>query len=61
MGLNYKPMISYWESQKKTERQLTLIRLLYAITQEEALGVMSRLSCSEKGKASMATYLPFKP
>ena len=59
---NFEPMMAYWRSNKKNERQLALISLMHGFVQQQMLqGLSAKGDCPAALKADVDKNLDFKP
>jgi hypothetical protein len=59
---NYKPMMAYWRTQMKNERQLALISVIHGLVMSEVNNnFRGGKSCSPEMKNDVETKIDFKP
>lgn len=59
---NFEPMMAYWRTNKKNERQLALISVMHGFVQQQMLQTLSgKGDCPAALKADVDKNLDFKP
>jgi hypothetical protein len=59
---NFEPMMAYWRTNKKNERQLALISVMHGFVQQQMLqGLSAKGDCPAALKADVDKNLDFKP
>lgn len=60
-GKSLAPMMAYWRSLGKTDRQLALIGILHGMAQAQAEAKMAALPCDEGVRNTINAQLSFQP
>ena len=58
---NFGPMMVYWRSQKKSERQMALIALLHGIMQSQVVKILADQGCTETIRVKSEASIDFRP
>ena len=60
-GKSLLPMMAYWRSLGKTDRQLALIGILHGMAQAQAEAKMAALPCDDSVRETIGAQLSFQP